>query len=855
MFRVKNSRCISRISRRSLASGRTRNLIAILAIMLTAILFTTLFTIAGGILDTIQMQTARQVGTSSHAGFKYLTWEQYEKVAADPKVKDISYDIFVGFGENPEFAKMHTEIRYTEAKNAEWAFCLPTTGRLPESGMEAAVSESILDALGVPHELGVQIPLEFSVRGKKYRETFTVCGFWKQDIVSGSNNIYLSRDYVNQVAPTWHDGDAVVKQSPNIDEMGGCVNPSIWFADSWDIEGKVEALKARCGFDSSVNDGVNWAYAGSEMDAQSILLVAGLLLLIGFSGYLIIYNIFYISVAADIHFYGLLKTIGTTRRQLAGIVRRQAYLLCVVGIPAGLFAGYFIAVWLMPFIMKNTTFANDFTISPNPWVFAGSAVFAFLTVWISCIRPCRLLAKISPVEAVKYAEARSAQPFKTGKKRKPVSAKKTQRVTPFAMAWQNMKRNRKKTVSVVLSLTLSLVLLQATVTITDGYDLDKYLHEKAVADLMLTDSRILTSMGEAEFDDITPQVRQDVESLDGVTETGSVYMREIRHHMDDAHVKRVREAMAEYGQDMSAVLTEQAESYLDQNEILGHVYGVDGIAEDKMEIAGKENGDFDREKFASGDYVIVTAFTDTGDGEFYHIGEKVTIDFESGRSKTYEVLAIGDVPYALGPQHGHGVAIYFTLPAEEFMRQTGETSAMSIACNFTEAGEAKAEAWVKTYCEEKHPELSYVSKSTIQGEFDNLTQMTMVVGGILSFILGLIGILNFINTMITSIQARKNELAVLQAVGMTGRQLRQMLTGEGLCYVLLTAGMTLTVGNLLVYAIVKAYTAQMWMFTYHFVIWPILAAVPAMLLIGLVISAACCSILRKRSIIERLRAE
>ena len=414
---------------------------------------------------------------------------------------------------------------------------------------------------------------------------------------------------------------------------------------------------------------------------------------------------------------------------------------------------------------------------------------------------------------------------------------------------------QEKTISVVLSLTLSLVLLQATVTITDGYDLDKYLHEKAVADLMLTDSRILTSMGEAEFDDITPQVRKDVESLDGVTETGSVYMQEIRHHMDDAHVKRVREAMAEYGQDMSAVMTEQAESYLDQNEILGHVYGVDGIAEDKMEIAGKENGDFDREKFASGDYVIVTAFTDIGDGEFYHIGEKVTIDFESGRSKTYEVLAIGDVPYALGPQHGHGVAIYFTLPAEEFVRQTGETSAMSIACNFTEAGEAKAEAWVKTYCEEKHPKLSYVSKSTIQGEFYNLTQMTMVVGGILSFILGLIGILNFINTMITSIQARKNELAVLQAVGMTGRQLRQMLTGEGLCYVLLTAGMTLTVGNLLVYAIVKAYTAQMWMFTYHFVIWPILAAVPAMLLIGLVISAACCSILRKRSIIERLRAE
>ena len=66
--------------------------------------------------------------------------------------------------------------------------------------------------------------------------------------------------------------------------------------------------------------------------------------------------------------------------------------------------------------------------------------------------------------------------------------------------------------------------------------------------------------------------------------------------------------------------------------------------------------------------MIATAFTDTGDGECYHVGEKVTIDFGSGRSKTYEVLAIGDVPYALGPQHGHGVDIYFTLPAEEFVR-------------------------------------------------------------------------------------------------------------------------------------------------------------------------------------------
>lgn len=101
------------------------------AILLTTIMFTTLFTISGGVLDTIQEQTSRKVGTSAHAGFKYLTWEQYEKIASDPEVKDISYNIFIGFGENPEFSKMHTEIRSVEVKDAEWSFCTPTTGRMP----------------------------------------------------------------------------------------------------------------------------------------------------------------------------------------------------------------------------------------------------------------------------------------------------------------------------------------------------------------------------------------------------------------------------------------------------------------------------------------------------------------------------------------------------------------------------------------------------------------------------------------------------------------------------------------------------------------------------------------------------
>ena len=62
--------------------------------------------------------------------------------------------------------------------------------------------------------------------------------------------------------------------------------------------------------------------------------------------------------------------------------------------------------------------------------------------------------------------------------------------------------------------------------------------------------------------------------------------------------------------------------------------------------------------------------------------------------------------------------------------------------------------------------------------------MFMLLGGALSFIVGLVGVLNFFNSIVTGITARRRELAVLQSIGMTGRQLQTMLALEGLLYTL-----------------------------------------------------------------------
>ena len=89
---------------------------------------------------------------------------------------------------------------------------------------------------------------------------------------------------------------------------------------------------------------VSPAYQNGDLLGNPALLLSGLagILLIMVTGYLIIYNIFQISVIQDIQFYGQLKTLGTTSRQIKQLISRQSLRLSAMGIPIGLLAGFLI---------------------------------------------------------------------------------------------------------------------------------------------------------------------------------------------------------------------------------------------------------------------------------------------------------------------------------------------------------------------------------------------------------------------------------------------------------------------------------------------------------------------------------
>ena len=229
----------------------------------------------------------------------------------------------------------------------------------------------------------------------------------------------------------------------------------------------------------------------------------------------------------------------------------------------------------------------------------------------------------------------------------------------------------------------------------------------------------------------------------------------------------------------------------------------------------------------------VEGFKDDADYAFYQIGETVTVDFPDGSGAEYEVLAIGDLPYAMGPEHSHGLDVYFTLPREEYLRHIPESKgAMKLFFDVDETKQDAVEEAVSRYCEVTRPQLGYTSRMTYLNDFQNMTNLFLLVGGALSFILALIGVLNFINLTVTSIHERRTELGILRAVGMTRKQMKRMLMGEGVFRICLTFAFVLTIGLLLTYLIVNLIAGQMIMFRYQFVMWPVLACIPVFAVIS-----------------------
>ena len=884
-MKVSNRKCIRHLAWKSLLASRTRNLIAIAAIALTAVLFTSLFTIALSINEGFQQSNFRQAGGFSHGGFKYITEAQAEALRSDPLIAQWGERRFLGMPAAAPFNKSHVEVSYADANEAHWMYCDPIEGSLPEEGTDQAATDTrVLELLGIEPEIGAKFTLTFDVDGHETTQSFTLCGWWEYDEAIVANHVLVPESRVDAVL-------AEVGVDPNApeDTMTGVWNLDVMLkSGDRHIEQDLNQILANHGYQSEtagenyINIGVNWGYTGARIsdiaDPTVVVAIAAMALLIIFTGYLIIYNVFQISVAGDIRFYGLLKTIGTTPRQLRRIIRLQALALSAVGIPIGLAIGWLIGGRLTPVIVTRLNGVEAVT-SVSPWIFLSAGLFALFTVLISCRKPGRMAAKVSPVEAVRYAEG-------GGKTR--AKGRKTRKVNPFTMAWANLGRSKGKTAVTVLSLSLAVVLLTVTVNFAGGFDMDKYVSNFTASDFIVANAgKFQTSTLFSAEQALPRSAIEAINARGGVTESGVVYGMTapaleyvtkdwFRQNRQSFYTPEEMENLIrltdknEAGDLASSVqLSGMSAFALDHLTVLeGNLSAL--YEPDSRNIAAvyaeDEYGNADRNSHWArlGDTVTVRYVEkfeyydpDTGDvwadPEDIPDGASYVERPVKYRDVDYTVAALVTVPSALSYRY-YG-SDEFILNDQTFVQDTGTDSIMYYAFDTTDESNADMETFLSDYTENVNPELDYESKATYAGEFESMRSMFLLLGGALSFIVGLVGVLNFFNAILTGIIARQRELAVLQAVGMTGKQLRAMLICEGLLYALGAAGLALLLTLVLGPVAFRAVEGLFWFFTYRMNLTPFLLIIPLFALLGAGIPALTIRAAQRRTVVERLRME
>ena len=841
---------IQALSGRMFRKNRGRNLVAVLAILMTAMMFAALWTLTQSMSQNLVEMTFRQTGSDAEATIRGLTDAEADDLAAHPEVEALGRSIVLGLAENSGLKGRSVEIRWADDVYAAHAFSLPTTGRMPEAADEVALDTGTLKRLGVDAALGANVTLQWRQDLQDdavTSSTFTLCGYWEGNQSSYASMAWVSRAYADRMTA----GTPVT----GVDGIRGLHMAQVHLVSNRGIGARMDRILADTGH-TGLSYSVNLAYSdemGSTALQENLPMYFGMAMVF-LAGYLMIYNIFQISVTTDVQFYGQLKTLGMTARQLRRLVYSQAGRLCLMGIPAGLALGWGLGSVLVPQMLGQLE--GGVSVSVSPVIFLGAALFAVLTVFISCRRPARIAGKVPPVEAMRMGGA--AVDLKKGRRHG--------RASIIGLAWDNLWRNKRRTVTVICSLTLGLVLLSSFYAKDAAFDMEKYLADLTLADFELTDQTSADYYGgyNPQGTTLDSGLVEELESMDGVEETGHLYSHQFLWQMDSGTVGNIRDFYTE------EMLSEWAsydpagvEGYrraVESGEGSAVVFGLDGIP---LEAATEQRyileGSFDPEAFASGAYLLAIAPA-VEPGRDYPVlpvpsaGSQVTLE-----GKTYTIMAViyPLIPVVEGASEAGAepaMEIRFILPAAAFRENWPENTLRKLYLNLDDGHLQAAEALIEAYREEEDPGLPVTSRQSMAQQYEAETRSAAVMGNAVSIVIALVGLLNFVNSMATSIFSRRREFAVLQSIGMTKRQLVGMLAAEGLFYALLTLAASYLASALAVGVVVRALVTGGFT-TFRFTLLPLAICTPALLAFALLVPRACFLGIERQSVVERLRME
>jgi putative ABC transport system permease protein len=824
-MKVKNKTYIRRLSKNILNANKGRRKILLLAIVLTSILFTSLFSVALGLGKSMETQTMKTIGTKSHGSFKDISAEDIKILTKDKDIKEFSVREKVGTLDDE---KVTAELSYMDKKGFEWSLMEKVKGKFPEKENQVFIDIATAKKLGYKGEIGEEIEVPFNIEKpytgetiEKKNGTFIISGTFQNPIDSnvGIGQIYLAKAYVDKLS--------LPKNNKDLEVM---------LKNSCRIKSKLLKIAERNGYkvvndpinlsDKEIKIGVNFAYflsGDNSFDFNTFLPYLAFLILVMIAGYLIINNIFKISVNEDIKLLGLLKTIGMTKPQIKKLVHLESLAVALPAIIIGDLVGISIGR-----VILNKTFANNEMLADVKLslmviilIILFSTAFTLLTVFLSVMRPARYAAKVSPIDASRYNETEIKRKYKSDN----ISLGKLARRQVFS--------NKLRFISIVLSMSLSAVILNSVLTYTGNIDLEKGISDVIVTDYNIASPKYFRYMYLGSEDGINEEFIDEIENHKGFKGGGALYYYGYEYAYPDIRIEN--------------------------NKVAPILLGIDDYLINKQKIT---EGEFDKEKWQTGNYVFIGE--EIRNKSDYKTGDKIKINV---KNKIKEVEIMGKIDY----DFSNGIRYFPVVKEDPFEEQspelnleyvylnpklyedlTGDKSIMSYGFDVENSEKENFDKLLRTF--EADLGFSFDSrdlqiKSTM--DFKNLIEF---VGYSLSIVLFLISVLNFINVIATEILRNMVNLSILEAIGMTKKNIKKYLMKKNLIYSFSGLVFSFLIMILVDKFILVDFMAQTKWTSYRFVIMPLILVNFLNIIIGIIFTGKFYEKHSQNSLVDRIRS-
>ena len=863
LFGNNNQATINRLAKRSYRANKQRNVFVTIALFLTAFMITSVFSLGCSYFETYQMQQIRAMGTTADVAITSLSEEQYVELSQSGLVSVVGVSQRLGSIDTSGMDDALLSITWID--ETEWQeHRVPTIsdihGDYPQAKNEIMLPTWALRAMGIDDpQIGMNISLSYQL-GTDYQyisDEFVLSGYYTDYSASRAGNrgaAYVSELFATQTGlPFDSVSTAMISFSDDSNALRSC-----------------EKLKRKISFTESQSFEI--VPIAQSNSTTIVLPLAAIIVFIIISGYLLIYNIFDISVMQDVRQYGLLRMIGTSTRQIKSIVNRQAVWLTLIGLPIGLIAGFFAGRALLPVVMEIFSYeysTASLQVSASPMLFVIAALFTILTVFISTRKPAKKASKVSPMEAIRYTE-------QDDYKKKTVTRISGAKLSH--MAFSNLGRNRRRCVFIVVSMLLCIVLFNSIIIVTQSMDEEKWITRTTKTDFTVYNSiAVNVQEGFRHHEDALPQQVVDmIREQNGLEEERYLY----RNTVDDGNV------LVDYGfEGLTCTNTFEYENGISksfgnyalntapdaENLFFGNVYGAsEHFWSDMMIYDGETDPNVLKQKMLTGEYVIIGNRLDRLSGgpkttslsEQLQIGDSISFYRDGELVKTCTILAkactVGtedETPTTTtATMHIGGDAPFVYLPDTVFKQIYTTPTLLNYGFNMDASLHPQMEDFLSSYVE-KNPSVTYTSTKLLKEQLNSVASMVWVVGSLIGCIMALAGLINFTNMIITNIITRRHEFATMQSIGMTNRQLQRLMVYEGVYY---AAGADIiggVVALLLAVTVLKNVlnSPSMWFFTLHITLVPALVIGVLYLLLAAVIPLIVLHFFNKGTVVERLR--